>query len=97
MITRDPGGVHLRRQRKRVKPQRDRITDRLGVRHRGPERIEIRDGSLRGGGLGDQFELLDLVQLRVQCVSVRSPDVTRMWLRCDPDVARIVAERVLSA
>jgi hypothetical protein len=59
VVARDPRRVDPGRERERVKPQRNRIADALGVHNRRADRQHVSDNPFRSGRLWDRLDRLD--------------------------------------
>jgi hypothetical protein len=57
------------RERERVKPERNRLADALGVRDRRAERVDLGDNLLGTGRLGDRLDRLERVCIGCQRIS----------------------------
>ena len=65
MISGDARRVYPRRERERVKPEPNRITDAFGVQSRRSDRIEVGDNPLGTGRLGNRLDRLCIAHQRI--------------------------------
>ena len=65
MISGDARRVYPRRERERVKPEPNRITDAFGVQSRRSDRIEVGDNPLGTGRLGNRLDRLCIARQRI--------------------------------
>ena len=71
VIARNTACIDPRRKRERVKPQRNRITDALGIHRRRSDRLHVGDKTLGTGRLWDRLDRLDPVCMDGQRITSR--------------------------